>query len=168
MALRMVTDTEVSFHRSTEVRLGRCAVPITHPHVFSASPCFSPVNTYIATYFTSILDVFSSPCPPPQSRAALLLRDGCVSVPVGHGGLSSTASRDATATGTLQPQPAPKACHSEIRHKGQRRTDWWLQNSHRDAKHSTDNVVNNTVVTMHGARGVLETSGEHLVKYMTV
>lgn len=86
MALRMVTDTEVSFHRSTEVRLGRCAVPITHPHVFSASPCFSPVNTYIATYFTSILDVFSSPCPP--RRAAQLCCSGmaaCLS-PWGTGG----------------------------------------------------------------------------------
>lgn len=139
-----------------------------------SSPCFLRIPMFFSReYVHCHIFYFNFGCffltlSPPQSRAALLLRDGCVSVPVGHGGLSSTASRDATATGTLQPQPAPKACHSEIRHKGQRRTDWWLQNSHRDAKHSTDNVVNNTVVTMHGARGVLETSGEHLVKYMTV
>ena len=40
--------------------------------------------------------------------------------------------------------------------KGLRSTSWQLQNSHRDVKYSTRNVVNNTVITMYGARWVPE------------
>ena len=37
-----------------------------------------------------------------------------------------------------------------------RSTDWQLQNSHEDVKYSVGNTVNNIVITMHGARLVLE------------
>ena len=43
--------------------------------------------------------------------------------------------------------------------KGLRSTNWWLQNSPRDVKLSTGNVVNNIVITMCGARWALEISG---------
>ena len=42
--------------------------------------------------------------------------------------------------------------------KGLRRTNWQLQNSHRDVNYSIENVVNNTVITVYGARWVLEIS----------
>ena len=48
--------------------------------------------------------------------------------------------------------------------KGLRRTNWKLQNSHRDVKHSTGNTVNNIVVTMYGARWVLEISGDYHIQ----
>ena len=35
-------------------------------------------------------------------------------------------------------------------------TNWQLQNSHEDVKYSVGNTVNNIVITMHGARLVLE------------
>ena len=37
-----------------------------------------------------------------------------------------------------------------------RSTDWWLQNSRGDVKPSTGNTVNNTAITMCGARWGLE------------
>ena len=40
--------------------------------------------------------------------------------------------------------------------KGLRSTDWHLQNSHKDVKYSTGNVVNNTAISMNGASCVLE------------
>ena len=40
--------------------------------------------------------------------------------------------------------------------KGLRSINWELQNSHRDVKYSIGNVVNNIVITMDGARWVLE------------
>ena len=36
--------------------------------------------------------------------------------------------------------------------KGLRSTSWWLQNSHGNVKYSAGNRVNNTVITMDGAR----------------
>ena len=39
-----------------------------------------------------------------------------------------------------------------------RSTNWQLQNSHRDVKYSTGNMVNNIVITMCGARWVLDLS----------
>ena len=43
--------------------------------------------------------------------------------------------------------------------EGWRSTDWYLQNSHGDAKHSMGYIVNNAVKTVHGARWVLQISG---------
>ena len=48
--------------------------------------------------------------------------------------------------------------------KGLRRTNWQLQNSHRDVKYSIGNIVNSIVITMYGARQVLELSGRPLHK----
>ena len=48
--------------------------------------------------------------------------------------------------------------------KGFRSTDWWLQNSPRNVKHSIGNIANNIVITIYGARKVLEISGESLCK----
>ena len=52
--------------------------------------------------------------------------------------------------------------------KGWRSTDWQLQNSHADVKCSAGNRVKIVVITMCGARWVLETWGEHIVKYLIV
>ena len=52
--------------------------------------------------------------------------------------------------------------------KGLRSTDWQLQNSHKDIKYIIRTILNNTVITMYGARLVVEISGEQFVKYMTV
>ena len=49
-----------------------------------------------------------------------------------------------------------------------KRTDWQLQNSHRDVKYSVGSTVNNTVITMYGARGGLGILGGHFIKYMIV
>ena len=40
--------------------------------------------------------------------------------------------------------------------KGLRSTSWQLQKSHRDVKYSTGNIVSNIVITINGARWVLE------------
>ena len=48
--------------------------------------------------------------------------------------------------------------------KGLRSINWELQNSHRDVKYSTGNVVNNIVITMSGARWILEISGGPVCK----
>ena len=45
------------------------------------------------------------------------------------------------------------------REKGFRSTDRQLLNSHRDVKHSVGNTASNSVITVHGARQVLEISG---------
>ena len=42
--------------------------------------------------------------------------------------------------------------------KGWRNTHWHLQNSHGDAKHSIENIVNNIVRHTYGVRWVLELS----------
>ena len=42
--------------------------------------------------------------------------------------------------------------------KGLESTNWKLQNSHGDVKYSTGNTVNNIVITMCGARWMLEIS----------
>lgn len=49
--------------------------------------------------------------------------------------------------------------------KGLRSTGWWLQSSHRNTERRIGNAVSNTVITTYGARGMLEISGEHFVKY---
>ena len=54
--------------------------------------------------------------------------------------------------------------------KGLRSTDWELQNSHGDVKYSLGNIVNNIVITMYGARWVLDLFGGpfcKLYKYLT-
>lgn len=48
--------------------------------------------------------------------------------------------------------------------KGLNSTNWKLQNSHGDIKHSLGNTVNNTVITISGARWVLELLGRMLGK----
>ena len=48
--------------------------------------------------------------------------------------------------------------------KGLRRTNWQLQNSHRDGKYSIGNIVNNIVITMYSARCVLNLLGRSLHK----
>ena len=45
--------------------------------------------------------------------------------------------------------------------KGKRSTNWQLQNSRGHVKYS---IGNNTVITMDGARWVLDLSGEYLCK----
>ena len=52
--------------------------------------------------------------------------------------------------------------------KGLRSTNRKLQNSHRDVKYSTGNIINDIVITMYGARWVLELSKDHFVKYKIV
>ena len=52
--------------------------------------------------------------------------------------------------------------------KGLRSTNWQLQSSHGDVNYSVGNIVNNIVVTMYGARWILEISGGTLCKYMIV
>ena len=50
--------------------------------------------------------------------------------------------------------------------KGLGSTSWGFQNSHRDLKYSLGNVVTNIVITMHGARWVLEIKEETLCEDM--
>ena len=38
--------------------------------------------------------------------------------------------------------------------KGLRSTNWLLQNSHGDVKHSVENIVNNIIITRYGFRCV--------------
>ena len=45
-----------------------------------------------------------------------------------------------------------------------RSTDWWLQNSHRNVKYNSGNIVNNAVISMYGARWVLDLRKNHLQK----
>ena len=52
--------------------------------------------------------------------------------------------------------------------KACRNTNWQLQNSHGDVKYSIENIVNNIVITVCGARGVLDLSGEHFISYIKV
>ena len=54
--------------------------------------------------------------------------------------------------------------------KGLRRTNWQLQNSHKDVKYSIGNIVSNIVITTYGVRGVLQIPGGkvYFVKYLTV
>ena len=40
-----------------------------------------------------------------------------------------------------------------------RSTRWQLQNSHRDVKYDIENITNNFVKTMYGAKWVVEISG---------
>ena len=40
--------------------------------------------------------------------------------------------------------------------KGLRSTNWWLQNSHGNVGYGMENTVKNIVITMYGARWVLE------------
>lgn len=44
-------------------------------------------------------------------------------------------------------------------------TNWQLQNGHRVVKYSTGNTVNDILITVYGARWILEISGEQFVKY---
>ena len=44
--------------------------------------------------------------------------------------------------------------------------DWWLQNSDGNVEHSTENTVNNIVITVYGARWVLDLSEDHFVNYI--
>ena len=48
--------------------------------------------------------------------------------------------------------------------KGLRSTNWQLQKNHRDVKYSIGNIVNTVVITMCGAKCVLEISGGSLCK----
>ena len=48
--------------------------------------------------------------------------------------------------------------------KGLRSTNWQLQNSHRDVKHSIQSIVYNIIITTCGARGLLDLFGESLCK----
>ena len=43
--------------------------------------------------------------------------------------------------------------------KGLGSTHWQIQNSHGDVKYSIGKIVNNIVISMYGANGVLEISG---------
>ena len=52
--------------------------------------------------------------------------------------------------------------------EGLRSTDGQLQNSHRDVTHGTGNMVNTTVITVRGARWVLEILGELFVQCVFV
>ena len=52
--------------------------------------------------------------------------------------------------------------------KGLRSTYWWLQNSHRDVKYSTRNIVNNIVITMYEPGGYWKYWGDHFIKYVIV
>ena len=48
--------------------------------------------------------------------------------------------------------------------KGLRSTGWHLQSSHGDVKYSIGNIINNIVITMYGARWLLEISRGPLYK----
>lgn len=50
------------------------------------------------------------------------------------------------------------------RGKGLRSTDWPVQSSEWDGKHSMGNTAHNRVRALCGASGVLEIPGEHFVK----
>ena len=52
--------------------------------------------------------------------------------------------------------------------KGLRNTDWLLQNSHGDVKHNTENIVNDILITMYGARWAQDLSGLSLRKLCIV
>ena len=43
-----------------------------------------------------------------------------------------------------------------------------VTSSHRDVKHGIPDRVSNIVITMYGARWVLDLSGKHFVKYTIV
>ena len=46
-------------------------------------------------------------------------------------------------------------------------TNWQLQESHRDVKYSTGNVINN-VITLRCVRWVLDLLGDHFISYINV
>ena len=48
--------------------------------------------------------------------------------------------------------------------RGLRSTNWQLQNIHGDVKYSIGNIVSNIVMTVYGARWVLEISEDTLCK----
>ena len=48
--------------------------------------------------------------------------------------------------------------------KGLRNTNWQLPNSRGDVKYTIGNIVSNIVITLHGARWVMDISGETLGK----
>ena len=50
--------------------------------------------------------------------------------------------------------------------KGLRSTNWQLQNSYGDVKHSIGNIVNDIVITMYGVRWVLDLSQGSLCKVL--
>ena len=43
-----------------------------------------------------------------------------------------------------------------------------IQNSHRDVKYNIGNIVSNVVITMYGARWVLDLVGDHIVSYANI
>ena len=52
--------------------------------------------------------------------------------------------------------------------KGLRSINWLLQNSHRDVKYSTGNIVSNSLITLHGVRWVQDLSGRSFTKLRNV
>lgn len=52
--------------------------------------------------------------------------------------------------------------------KGLTSTDWQLRNNHGDVNYSVGNIDDDIVITMYGARWILEISGGTLMKYMTI
>ena len=52
--------------------------------------------------------------------------------------------------------------------KGLRSTNRQLQNSHGDVQYSIGGIVNNTVITLCGARSVLDLSGDHFISFIKV
>ena len=52
--------------------------------------------------------------------------------------------------------------------KGLESTNWQLQNGHRDVKYSTGNIVDNIVITVYGARWLLNLRGYHFANYINV
>ena len=45
---------------------------------------------------------------------------------------------------------------------------WELHNSHRGVKYSTQNIINNIVITLYGARWVPEILRDHFINYINV
>ena len=52
--------------------------------------------------------------------------------------------------------------------RGLRGTNWQLQNQYGNVKHSMGNIVNSIVITMCGARWLLDLWGHHFVRYINV
>ena len=49
-----------------------------------------------------------------------------------------------------------------------RSTHWQLQNSHRDVKYSTGNIVSDIVITTYAVRRVLDLWGDHFVRCVSI
>lgn len=152
MALCMVTDTEVSFHRPVKVHLGDLLFPSllfllilmfsTHCHIFYFSVgCFFLISSHL------------TPTQPCCSVVA-------VSVPTAQEWFPSSASQGTTPRDTSAASAGLSHRIQRSGPEGLRSIDWQPQNGPRDIKCSTENRVNNVAITMHISENMGGTPGK--------